>query len=467
VKKLFSNFATSGYEFSRNEERKKAQYQTLNIGLILTSIALLYGIIGNIIREVEGFIPIEASIIGINIILLLALRKYPKAFEYVVVIMVTQFTLLFIFIIYISTPESIKFAWIFNYPMVLIYLQSAKQSFFWMLFFISMLIMVPLQNFIEVSFDLYQITYMIAVLIIISTITYFYQLKMDEANMKIIHQQDELENFNNKLEEQVKEKTSALQELNDSLEIKVNEKIEELRTKDKILELQSKQAVMGEMISMIAHQWRQPLSTITLQIANLQFKKLLGQDLTTDETDKALTEISDTIIYLSDTVDDFQTYFHPDKVMLDIEINELLNRAINFASSRTKKNEININICKDCTYIIKTYPNEFVQVVLNILNNAIDAHNEHNKHNEYNSEINIDVKIENNYFVIKISDNAGGIKEENLSKLFEPYFSTKGKNGTGLGLYMSQMIVQKQFYGDLSVENTSDGATFTIKIPKI
>ena len=442
MKKIFNNFATSGFEFSKNEERKKAKYQTLNIGLFLTSIALLYGIIGNLIRDIEGFIPIEISAIGVNIILLLALRKYPKAFEVIVVIMVTQFTLLFIFLLYISTPESMKYTWIFNYPMILLYLQNIRQSFYWMSFLIVMLIVIPLQNFIEVSFSLYQITYIIAVLLIISSITYFYQLKMGEANVKILDQQDELENFNEKLENEVNKKTAQLQELNDLLEIKVNEKIEELRAKDKILEVQSKQAVMGEMISMIAHQWRQPLSTITLQIANLQFKKLLGQNLSSDETDEALTEISNTIIYLSDTVDDFQTYFHPDKEMMEVEIRELLNRAINFANSRTKKSNINIYICEDCNYVIKTYPNEFVQVVLNILNNAIDAHNERKENNPI---IDIDVKMENNYFIIKILDNAGGIEDENLNQLFEPYFSTKGKNGTGLGLYMSQMKYKNNF----------------------
>ena len=464
MKKLFNNFTTSGFEFGKNEEKKKAKYQTLNVGIFLTTIALTYGIIGNIIRNIEGFIGIELSIIIVNIILLLSLRKYPRAFEFIVVVMVSQFTLLFILLVYISTPESMKFAWLFNYPMILIYLQNVKQSFYWMLFFVTMLLIIPLQNFVEVSFNLYQITYIIAILIIINAITYFYQLKMSEANTRIIQQQEELEDFNVNLENEIQEKISELQSLNELLEIKVEEKIEELRAKDKILEVQSKQAVMGEMISMIAHQWRQPLSTITLQIANLQFKKLLGQELSSDETDNALSEISDTIIYLSDTVDDFQTYFHPDKELQEIAVNELLSRAVNFAKSRVSKNEIEINLCENCTYSIKTYPNEFIQVVLNILNNAIDAHDECKTKN---AQIKIDVNIQDDHLIVDISDNAGGIDEKNLGRLFEPYFSTKGRNGTGLGLYMSQMIVQKQFAGDLSVKTSKDGSTFTINIPKI
>jgi len=464
VKELFYNFTTSGFKFGKNEEIKKAQYQTLNVGLFLTSIALLYGIIGNIIRDIDGFIPIEATIVGINILLLIGLRKYPKALKFIIIIMVAQFTFLFILLIYISTPESMKFAWLFNYPMVLIYLQNIRQSFYWMLFFVTMLLVAPLQNFVEVSFSLYQITYILAVLFIISAIVYFYQLKMSEANAKIIQQQEELENFNLNLEKEIKDKTSELQNLNDLLELKVKEKIEELRAKDKILEVQSKQAVMGEMISMIAHQWRQPLSTITLQIANLQFKKLLGQELSPDEMDSALSEISDTIIYLSDTVDDFQTYFHPDKELQEVEVSELLSRAVNFTKSRVSKNNIVINICEDCVFMIKTYSNEFVQVVLNILNNAIDAHNEKKTKNPI---ININAEIKDDNLIVSISDNAGGIDKNNLPKLFEPYFSTKGKNGTGLGLYMSQMIVQKQFGGDLSVKSIKDGSVFTINMPKI
>ena len=462
--KLIDNFFTSGYEFKSNEVQLKNRYQMVNVGIVVSSIGLMFGIIGNIIRHIDGFIPVELFIVVVNIIMFVLMRKSKKAFYFVPLIITFLFTFLFLFLIYKSEVESLKFLWVFTYPIIILYFHNTKKGFYWLLIMIVGILVAPLQPFYEVDFSIYQVIYLGFVLALISSIIFFYQIKMSEANTKIIQQQDELKNFNLNLEKQVKEKTSALQVLNDSLELKVKEKIEELRAKDKILEVQSKQAVMGEMISMIAHQWRQPLSTITLQIANLQFKRLLTQDLSADEVDNALSEISDMIIYLSDTVDDFQTYFHPDKEMQDVEIQELLNRAINFTSSRTKKSNIKINITQEYAYIIKTYPNEFVQVILNILNNAIDAHDEQSKENAF---INIDVSMQKNIFLIKISDNAGGIKEENLNKLFEPYFSTKGKNGTGLGLYMSQMIVQKQFYGTIDVENSSDGAVFTLRLAKI
>jgi len=463
MNKLLNNFITSGIDFDINQEDLKVRYQTLNMGLILTTLALLYGIAGNIIRDVHGLITIEASVIFVNIILIILLRKFPKAFEYIVIFMIAQFTLVFLFLIYVSEPTSMKHNWIFSYPILLLYLQDTKRSFYWMTFLIFMLVIAPIQTVVEVKYTLYQTTYIAALLIIINVIMIFYQGKMKEALSIILKQQEELHDFNHELEFKVLEKTSELKELNEQLGLKVTKKIEELRTKDKILEVQSKQAVMGEMISMIAHQWRQPLSTITLQIANLQFKKLLGQDLTGEETDDALSEISDTIIYLSDTIDDFQTYFNPDKEMLEANVYELLQKAINFTIPRCKKNNIVIKLCDDKNIKLLTFANEFVQVILNILNNAIDALDELSKENPM---IFVDLLEKDEFIYINIQDNANGINDDVIAKIFEPYFSTKGKNGTGLGLYMSQMIVQKQFFGQISVESSNKGSTFSVRVPK-
>jgi C4-dicarboxylate-specific signal transduction histidine kinase len=272
-----------------------------------------------------------------------------------------------------------------------------------------------------------------------------------------------LKNFNIELERQVKDKTTQLIKLNESLEIKVEQKLEELRKKDQILEMQSKQAVMGEMISMIAHQWRQPLSNITLQIANLQLKHMLDKERRCKDVDDALGNISDTIIYLSDTVDDFQTYFRPNKEMVTIEIHELFQRALNFVQSRVQDSEIKISIKKDNQIVLKIYINELIQVILNILNNAIDAHNEVKPKEPF---IVMSATSDDEYIYISITDNAGGISEEHLVHLFEPYYSTKSKNGTGLGLYMSKMIIEKQFGGEIDVQTSNSGSIFIIKIQK-
>nr|CAI78771.1 hypothetical protein [uncultured Campylobacterota bacterium] len=458
------NFFTSGLKIEESSNDLKSRYQMVNIALVLSSISLIYGMVGNYLRDVSGLIPLELFLLSVNSFLFFALRRYEKSFEYVCLIVTAQFSFLFLFLVYTTEPTALKHIWLFTYPIILLYFQRNKNGLYWLVFMLLALIIAPLQNFVEVQYSLYQITYISFVLIIVSAIVYFYKLKMDEARELILQQQALVLDFNKKLEEQVKEKTFKLQELNDILEMNVQDKIEKLIEKDELLTTQSKQAVMGEMISMIAHQWRQPLSMITLQISNLQITRLLGNQVSDDELYKTLTKISDTIVYLSDTIDDFQTYFHPNKEVSEINIFELLQRAINFSEPRLKSHHVEIVIeDRNNKVIVQTYVNELLQVILNILNNAIDVFTERET-----QKAKVSMKVENQEEIIKIyiEDNAGGINEEHLPRIFEPYFSTKGKNGTGLGLYMSQMIIEKQFGGEIKVQSSSESTTFIVEIPK-
>lgn len=455
-------FFTSGRDFEESQNELKSKYQMVNIAILLSGVGLLFGIIVNIVKGIPGYVTLEALLLFIDILLFITLRVFKSSLQLVSTIVTAQFTFLFLFLIYVGKPEEMKHLWVLTYPIIILFFQEKKRAIFWFIIIFSFLLISPFQSFIEIQYSLSQIIYLSMVLFIVSLIIYFYQFKMNEARDLILEQQILLRNFNLNLEYQVVEKTAELQELNESLEAKVQQKIDELVQKDKILTVQSKQAVMGEMISMIAHQWRQPLSTITLQISNLQFKKLLGQGVSDDDMDKALSNISDTIIYLSDTVDDFQAYFHTDKEKDDIGINELLEKATNLVLARTKESNIDIVIDSKDNIIVKTYTNEFIQVVLNIINNAIDALSEVKVDNP---TININVNHNSELLTIDITDNAGGISDENISKLFEPYFSTKGKNGTGLGLYMCQTIVQKQLNGEIKVQSSKEGSTFTIEVP--
>ncbi|ADN09034.1 ABC transporter substrate-binding protein [Sulfurimonas autotrophica] len=279
----------------------------------------------------------------------------------------------------------------------------------------------------------------------------------------MIYYQRKLKYFNKALEKRVAQKTKELQEANELLEHKVQKKAQELIKKDEILTSQSKQAVMGEMISMIAHQWRQPLNTITLQVSNLQLKYMMGQEILKEEVMQTLEDISNSIVYLSDTIDDFKTYFHPNKTPEDIALESLLNKAVKFILPRLKSNKIELKIECDSSIHVHVYINELIQVLLNILNNAVDVYENRNMDDKI---ITIICKKSGLNVQINITDRAGGISDEHLPKLFEPYFSTKGKNGTGLGLYMSKMIIEKQFGGSISVKSSIFGTTFTLVIPK-
>jgi signal transduction histidine kinase/ABC-type nitrate/sulfonate/bicarbonate transport system substrate-binding protein len=275
--------------------------------------------------------------------------------------------------------------------------------------------------------------------------------------------QRKLYNFNAKLEQQVEDKTQELRALNESLENSVQEKIKELIKKDMLLTSQSKQAVMGEMISMIAHQWRQPLSAITLQISNIQLDTMLGNKVDEAKKEQVLSDISEKIMYLSQTIDDFQTYFRPDRVMTKVEVGQVFAKVLTLGWAKAEHTKINIAILQNEKIFLFAYENELIQVLLNLLNNAIDAFE---NVQEKEKKIEFFAKETEDYILLFVKDNGSGIAEENMEKLFAPYFSTKGKNGTGLGLYMSKMIIQKQFGGEIDVQSSSEGTTFVIKIPK-
>jgi len=461
--KALDNFFTSGWKIKDGPRDIKSQFQMLNIALILSSTGLVFAIISNYVKGNLYLIYIDIILIFINTIMFFALRKNKKYFQYVSAILTAQFATLFLFLIYVSEPDAMKHVWLFTYPIIILYYEGTKRAIKWLCFVLFMTLIAPLQPFVEVAYTLHQTLYILFVVMVVASTMYFYKIKIDEAKRLIFKQQDELLDFNAKLEKEVQLKTAELRDINESLEVTVEEKIEELIQKDKILTVQSKQAVMGEMITMIAHQWRQPLSTITLQISNYQIQQLLHPNTKKRAIDITLEEISETIMYLSETVDDFQTYFHPEKQTTKIDVYELLNKTVSFIIPRLQETKIKINIEKGDEVIVEIYMNELIQVILNLLNNAIDALSELSY-----DELKIDVRVEEkeNNVLIFVSDNAKGIDEESLSKIFEPYFSTKGRNGTGLGLYMSQMIIQKQFNGEISVESSNKGSTFIVKILK-
>ena len=262
--------------------------------------------------------------------------------------------------------------------------------------------------------------------------------------------------------------TKRLKELNIILQQTIHEEITKNYEKNKILFQQNKMAAMGEMIANIAHQWRQPLSMITTVASSVKLKKELGV-LEEEDCDEALTHIVETANYLSNTIDDFQYYFSPNKSKNNFNTKDLIDKALKLCKMDFK--EKNIHIIKNVDNLkLVNFENELLQVIINILNNAKDEL--FKKDIERYIFINA-YKEDGNYF-INIKDNAGGISEEIIDRIFEPYFTTKHKSkGTGLGLYMSQEIMIKHIGGTIGVFNEKytykdedfTGARFEIIIP--
>lgn len=245
--------------------------------------------------------------------------------------------------------------------------------------------------------------------------------------------------------------------------------LEVLKQKD-LFVLQSRQAAMGEMLENIAHQWRQPLSVITTVASSLKVSKELG-DIKSEDIDYSMDKIIKSGMYLSETIEDFRGFLNRDKSKKEVVIKRVIDNAIYFYKTQLDKQDIdlvlNIDICT-----IQSFENELLQCMLNIISNSVDALS--NFDNNIKCII-IDVYEQEDKCIISIKDNAKGIKDEYLLKIFEPYFTTKPKSqGTGIGLYMSHEIVTKHLHGKINVENvnfeylnqSSKGACFKIILPK-
>ena len=235
-----------------------------------------------------------------------------------------------------------------------------------------------------------------------------------------------------------------------------------LLEQEDIMITQSKHAAMGEMISMIAHQWRQPISVISMQANNI----LLNIELDTLETEslkKTAKNIGLQTQELSKTIDDFRNFFKPNKHSGDVYFQEILDSTFSVIGKSIQSNKIELLIDKDESLKIDTYERELVQVFINIINNAKDVLVENSVQE---AKIFITIKQHGSSAHISICDNGGGIDEEIMDEIFNPYFSTKGeKNGTGLGLYMSKTIVNKHLKGIISSSNVNGGACFNIILP--
>ena len=273
------------------------------------------------------------------------------------------------------------------------------------------------------------------------------------------------ENYNN----EINKKNHDLEQLNLSLEDKVKEEVKKNQEKDTIMFQQTKMAAMGEMIENIAHQWRQPLSIISTGATGMKFKKK-NSVLEDNDFFKICDIINDNAQYLSQTIDDFKNYIKDERLKRYFYIKNNFDNLYKIIEGSIKNNNIELFFDVDETIQINGYPNELIQCMVNIVNNAKDAL----KDIKGERLLFISAKMNNNKVEIIFKDNANGIAEDIISKIFEPYFTTKHKSqGTGLGLSMTYNMITKGMYGSLDVTNASYlynnknyiGAQFTITLP--
>ena len=282
----------------------------------------------------------------------------------------------------------------------------------------------------------------------------------DELEVRVEERTRELEQSRLELEKQNEELRLTCRELEVETEARIRA-MGELREKDQMLIQQSRMAAMGEMLGNIAHQWRQPLNVLGLRIQDLGLS--YKYDTFSEKyLEDNIGKIMEILLHMSQTIDDFRDFTTPDKEKSLFRVDDLIKRTLSLVDESFRERGVAIEVSSSSEPQVFGYHNEYGQVLLNLLMNAKDAFEERGTKQ---AQIAVRASMHDGKTVVTVTDNAGGIDQGIIDKIFDPYFTTKelGK-GTGIGLFMSKNIIEKNMGGRLTVQNTADGAEFRIEI---
>jgi signal transduction histidine kinase/ABC-type phosphate/phosphonate transport system substrate-binding protein len=300
----------------------------------------------------------------------------------------------------------------------------------------------------------------VAMFIILFVIRYIYVSRIKSMTEKV---NEEIKKLNASLEEKVLQRTEELHNLNQTLEQRVEVEVAKNRQKDQEILVQSRYAAMGEILTMLAHQWRQPITGIGMEINNLLIDLELGES-ETDKLTKSLEKIAEQIEKLSHIINDFSSRFQNDSEIQNVYPEDVMNEALDIIHSTVEEHNITVEKRFTNKSELFTGGKQLFQVYLNILNNAAEVLVERSVSN---GKITVFIDEDEEFVRTTICDNGGGIDEENIEKVFEPYFSTKKeKNEKGLGLYISKTIVEHHLKGSIHITTHDDKTCFVIQIKK-
>ena len=435
---ILQSFLESNQHFSNNELPLKFKFRLLNtIMIVIVITSTIFGFLHYAGIAPIGVIHANANFFFAlsNLLLIIWLRYDKRAYYKAVTLMLISSLITFTSALITIPGDEFRIVWF--YIMVFLAFFTGGITYGYLMTVISITIILVANTLVDLHLSQLAITTAVLGLILLSIAIKVYTQKMIDLE-------------------------DALTSLNDSLHAKVESSVDEIRKKDEAMLQQARLAQMGELIAMIAHQWRQPLSSISAISANMQLSLALNESIDKADIQKELLHIDERVVLLSDTIDDFRNFYNTNREKVFFDLAETIDQAIDILSPTLRNAKVTLHFNNQLHDPIKSLESELIQVLINIIKNAIDILSERDQEREI--WINAFEEQDNTYILIE--DNAGGIDKQILSKIFNPYFSTKKeKNGMGLGLYMSQLIIQEHCKGSLQASNTDKGALFTIMLP--
>ena len=452
------NFLTGGHRFSDEELLFKFHFRMLST-IIATVIffALLFAAmhftdlndIGTIHASVNLFY--GTTLIAALVLLRRSKRHYTTAVRILLISSVITFTSALWFV----PQDEFRIVW-FYLLMFVAYITGGSIAGL-IITLVSMVIIIGMHLFTELQLSDTAFNSALAGLVGLSLLTRIFTDVIAEYERKLLQQRKELTAFNRELEQQAELKTAELRRLNRDLEKRITRKIALQHERNELFILQSRLAAMGEMLSMIAHQWRQPLATMTLMISNAKISAMLSKTSAKDE--RMLDEISDTLIALSATIDEYQSYFEPGRPEQTVPIDDALRKASYFTRARMEYYGIMLCIDSNVQTPVSYYAKELVQILITLLNNAIDAVRDTDKSSRH---IFLGAAERDGKVYITIEDNGGGIDPALLPQLFTTAYAIRRNDASGLGLNMAKLIVENYFSGSIEVSTTDDGTRYLL-----
>ncbi len=434
---LLRNVISVGVDSTRERQHKYRVYMFNVFSIVAITVVSFFSIYNTSIGIYRlGVIEGIMAIFGLmNLLLFRKTKNLDVASNGIFILMLMTTVALLMY----GGMENTGIFWLYTFPILALFMEGTVIGILWIAIFCTTALLIAYfgdLGMLDVSYSFVQVRQFVFSIIFVSVVAYFYEL------LVVRH-----------------EKT--LGENNRQLQERVKEELMKSRSKDSLLMEQSRYVEMGQMLSMIAHQWRQPLSAITATTATLQVKLMMGSD-DKEFAAQQLKNISEYAVHLSETINDFRLFFKEEKEMTSMNIRQLVDESISLVEISLNSNHIDVTVEHAYEEEFYTYFNELKQVMLNLLKNSEDVLVEKGVRTPW---ISIKSYRDGEDAVIEYGDNGGGIPKDIMGSIFDPYFTTKERNGTGLGLYMSKMIVEDHCGGSLTAQNSKEGALFVIRLP--